>query len=316
MFEFNNKIVSVTAQAPATCANVAVGFDLLGFPITALHDVITLTRNSGTNIVLENIESNDKLPLDVDKNVASAVIKNFCQAHDLPFNFNITLKKGIPLGSGLGGSAASAVAAMLALNAFLIKPMDNAELASYAIFGEEIACGSRHADNVVPCLYGGMTLTRSVDPLEVIALPVPDVFCVVVHPKIRLDTRNSRGVLPNELPLKTYVKQSANLASFIAALYENNLELMAKCLEDVLIEPLRAKLVPGFDSVKQAAIGAGALGASLSGSGPSVFAFASNEQAAEKVQAAMMKAFLDENIQCEGWLCKISQTGAAITNIQ
>jgi len=312
MLTLNNKITSTTAFAPATCANVAVGFDLLGFPMNVIGDEITLTRYDGADIIIENIEANEKLPYDCEKNVASAVIKKFCQEHKLAMNFSLHIRKGIPLGSGMGGSAASAVAALIALNGFLSQPVERAELVSYALYGEEIACGNQHGDNVVPCLYGGMTLIRSLDPLDVIQLPIPNLFYILVHPNLRLDSREARPILPKELPLTTYVNQSANLASFIVALYENRMDLIKKCLQDVLVEPLRSKLVPGFTQVKKAALAAGALGSSLSGSGPSVFAFASTERMALKIKTDMMKAFMNKNIESNGWVNRISNTGAAL----
>ncbi len=312
MLKINDKITSATAFAPATCANVAVGFDLLGFAVNVIGDEIILTRNDGSDIIIEQIESNEILPSNPDENVASAVIKRFCQEHKLPMNFSLHIRKGIPLGSGMGGSAASAVAAMVALNAFLSQPVDRAQLATYAIYGEEIACGHKHGDNVVSCLYGGMTLTRSLEPLDVIQLPVPDLFCILVHPKLRLDTQESRAILPNKLPLTTYVSQSANLASFIVALYENRQDLIKKCLHDVLVEPWRSRLVPGFIQVKNAALAAGALGSSLSGSGPSIFAFAPTEAIAKKVKIKMIEAFMNKNIESNGWVSRISDTGATL----
>lgn len=313
MLVINEKITATTAFAPATCANVAVGFDLLGFPINQIGDEITLSRNDTSDIIVEQIEPNNILPSHPDKNIAVAVIRKFCQDHQLPVNFSLHIRKGIPLSSGMGGSAASAVAALVALTGFLTQPIDRAELISYAVYGEEIACGNPHGDNVVPCLYGGMTLIRSLDQPDIIQLPVPDLFCTLVHPQLQLDTRAARAALPEQLPLSTYIKQSTNLASFIVALYENRLDLIKKCLDDVLIEPYRSKLVPGFDHAKQAALAAGALGASLSGSGPCVFAFASSVTIAETIKTKMMAAFMNENIDSQGWISTISKNGATLT---
>lgn len=314
MLEFNAAIKTVRAFAPATCANVAVGFDLLGFPIAAVGDEVILTRTEKPGIQIAAIESKQELPMDVDKNVASAVIKKFCQRHQLPMHFALTLKKGIPIGSGMGGSAASAVAALVALNGFLKNPVSLQTLAYTAIEGEEMVSGSKHGDNVVPCLLGGMTLTRHIDPLDVIQLPIPNVQCVLVHPELRVDTRDARAVLPQEFPLKTFTQQSANLAGFIAALYQNNIALLQACLVDVLIEPKRAKLVKGFSQVKQAALKTGALGASLSGSGPTVFAFAKTESDAGAILTAMQAAFHAEGVASEAWSCPISPKGAFICN--
>jgi len=315
MLCFNEKITSVTAYAPATCSNLAVGYDLLGFPINSIGDTITLTRHTHDALIIQQIESQDTLPTDPEKNVATAVIKKFCDDHNLPRNFSLSIRKGIALGSGMGGSAASSVAALTALNGFLQKPVDLATLADYAIFGEALACGNRHADNAVPCLYGGMTLTRSLDPLDVIRLPDFNGFCILIHPKLRLDTRESRAALPSNLPLATYVQQSANLAAFIVGLYEQNNALIKRSLQDVLIEPWRAALVKGFTETKHAALAGGALGCSLSGSGPSVFALAASKIAAEKAKAAMMHAFLEKGIESHGWVSNIRNKGAEVTAI-
>jgi homoserine kinase len=312
MLEFNPDVTATTAFAPATCANVAVGFDVLGFPLKGVGDRVTLTRTDEPGIRVELYAPDTDIPLDPDKNIASAVIQNFCKQHGLPVHFILILHKGIPIGSGMGGSAASAVAALVALNGFLKIPASLAQLAEVAIEGEGMVSGSKHADNVVPCLYGGMTLTHSMDPLRVVQLPTPNVFCVLVHPQLRVDTADARAALPDSFPLKAYVQQSANLAGFIAALYEDDVALLAASLSDVLIEPARGALVKGFDAVKQAALEAGALGASFSGSGPSMFAFAKNEAEAAVIQQAMQGAFLDEGVQSQAWVCPVSKQGAAL----
>lgn len=309
---FKNNSVTVSAFAPASCANVAVGFDILGFALDCVGDTVSLTRHQDKHLIIEAIEAEENLPYDIDKNIATWVIKEYCEAKQLPMNFTVRIKKGIALGSGMGGSAASAVAALMALNEFLSEPMDLITLASYAIAGEELVSGSKHGDNVVPCLYGGMTLNRSIEPLDVIQLPLIDLFCILIHPNLRVDTRDARAILPKEMPLKTYVKQSANLATFIAGLYEARYDLIQQSLDDVLIEPWRAKLVKGFYEVKAAAIAANALGASLSGSGPSMFAFAKTLPDANRIKENMIAAFASVDIASTGWVSKINPVGARI----
>lgn len=303
---------SITAFAPATCANVAVGFDILGFAFAGVGDYVTLTPRNDQHIVIERIDGDSSLPQAVEKNVASAVVQAVCRDRQLPYGFSLQLKKGIPLGSGMGGSAASTVAALVAVNAFLDEPLTRAQLIHYALLGEEVASGHRHLDNVVACLYGGLVLVHTREPLEVVSLPLPDVYCVIVHPHLRLDTREARHVLAPMLPLARYVEQSAHLAAFIASLYQNNPFLLQRSLTDVLIEPQRAALVPGFYAVKQAAIDAGALGVSLSGSGPSLFALTRDHAAAVQVSAAMQQAFMTENIAADVWVTRMSAEGARI----
>lgn len=313
MNSINNNIHSVTAFAPATCANVAVGFDVLGFSFESVGDYVTLTRRDDNKVIIETIHSDDRLPFDTDKNTASLVIQQLCQDLTLNAGFSIHIKKGIPLSSGMGGSAASAVAALIACNAFLTTPLSYYELAHYALLGEELTSGQQHADNIVPCIFGGLTLTLSLNPIEVVHLPIPDVYCVLVHPHLHVSTIQARKILKSELPLRDYVKQSAHLAAFIAALYTNNMSLLQKSLTDVLIEPQRAAFVPGFYKIKKAALEAGALGVSFSGSGPSIFALAKHKRDAEKIGKVMREQLQAENINSDCWISRISKHASRVT---
>lgn len=312
MRALKSTIHTVTAFAPASCANVAVGFDILGFAFADVGDCVSVSRRDDSNIVIESIEGNDEIPKELNNNVASAVVQAVCSDLALKCGFSISIKKGIPLGSGMGGSAASTVAALVALNGFLEEPLSNNELIHYALLGEEVATGHRHYDNIVACLFGGLVLVHSVEPLEVIALPIPDLYCVIVHPHFRLDTRRARKALSDTLLLKEYVQQSAHLAAFIAGLYRKDNALLQHSLQDIIIEPHRAALVPGYYPVKQAALDAGALGAGLSGSGPSLFAFAIAQEQAEKICQAMCLAFANENLKTDSWITRISEQGAKI----
>jgi len=307
-----NNLKTITAFAPATSANLAVGFDLLGFALDNIGDKVTLTCRNDEQIKIKSINANEELPTAIKKNVASAVILNAKEKLDLNIGFDINIEKGIPLGSGMGGSAASAVAALTALNAFLENPLPKHKLAELALYGEKIATGTKHPDNVVPCIFGGLTLTRSIKPISVIELPIPKLHCVIVHPNLRLDTKDSRKVLTEPFPLDKIVKQTANLASLIAALYTDNMDLLKKSLEDVLIEPRRAKLVPNFYHVKNAALANGAIGASLSGSGPSMFALAEDETRAINIANAMVLEFKRADIDAQYWISKISSRAASI----
>ena len=313
MNSINTNIHSVTAFAPATCANVAVGFDILGFALESVGDYVTLNCRDDNKIIIESIHSDENLPLDADKNTASFVIQKLCQDLKLDIGFSIKIKKGIPLSSGMGGSAASAVAALVACNAFLTTPLSSEQLAQYALLGEELASGQQHADNIVPCIFGGLTLTHSLNPIEVVQLPIPDVYCVLTHPHLHISTEQARKILKSELPLKDYVKQSANLAAFISALYSNNISLLQKSLTDVLIEPQRAQFVPGFYKMKQAVLEAGALGVSFSGSGPSIFAFAKDNSCAVEISKVMREQLKNENIDSDCWISRISKNAAHVT---
>ena len=299
----NKNIQTNKAFAPATCANVAVGYDILGFAVNGIGDTVTLTKRDDNRIQICSIQSEDELPADSEKNVCSAVILKALKGLNIEIGLDIEIIKGIPLASGMGGSAASSVAALLALNGFLTKPLTKIELVTYALHGEHIASKKGHPDNVVPCIYGGLTLIRSVDPVDVIQLPVPEnLYSAIVHPHMRIDTEMSRKMVRKELPVEDFVKQSANLSAFIISLYENNLDLMKKSLTDVLIEPYRKILIPGFDKIKKRVLEIGGIGMSLSGSGPSLFALADNSKTAEAIKKEMISIFNEEGLKSEGWI--------------
>ncbi len=309
-------IHSVTAFAPATCANVAVGFDILGFAFHAVGDSVTLTRRNDNKIVIEKIDSTEKLPSEIERNTASVVIQKVCEDLRVNHGFSLHIHKKIPLSSGMGGSAASAVAALVAFNAFLESPLTAHQLAQYALLGEEVASGHQHADNIVPCIFGGFTLVQSASPIAVIKLPTPDVTCILVHPHLHVPTREARSVLAASISLKDYIKQSANLAAFISCLYSNDKAILKTSLTDILIEPQRAQFVPGFYAIKQAALEAGALGVSFSGSGPSIFAFADNEAEAANIANAMCDQLKLLNMNYDYWISSISDQAAHVTEIK
>ncbi|CDZ75983.1 Homoserine kinase [Legionella massiliensis] len=312
MNRINPAIKSVTAFAPATSANVAVGFDILGFALDAIGDRVRLTRRDDKKIVVESINSKDVLPRELHKNTASIAVEKLCRSMSLDLGFSIHIDKGIPLCSGMGGSAASAVAALVACNQFLTTPLTLEELAFFALSGEQAASGAAHYDNIIPCLYGGLTLIHSQKPLKIIQLPIPQLYAVIIHPHLQVSTREARKVLRQTVALKDYVRQSAKLASFIAALYENDYLLLKESLNDLIIEPQRAQFVPGFYEIKMAALDAGALGMSFSGSGPALFAFAATEKEAADISEAMCLVLHKQNIASDCWLTPISKKAAHV----
>jgi homoserine kinase len=213
----------------------------------------------------------------------------------------------------MGGSAASAVAAIVAANAFLKTPLPPEKQLHYALLGEAVASGAAHADNAAPCLLGGLILTLVSEPLEYVSLPVPrGILCVLVHPHLRVDTKTARGILRREISLSEHVSQSARLAGFIAACYRDDLSLLKRSLTDLIIEPQRAKLVPGFAEAKAEALQAGALGCSLSGSGPSVFAWTDSAKSADRIAGAMVVAFEKAGHSADRWISPVSPSGARI----
>jgi homoserine kinase len=231
---------------------------------------------------------------------------------DLPFGFELYIEKGIPLGSGLGGSAASAVAAVVAAAALVDQPLERTRLLKFAMQGEAVASGSVHVDNIAPSLYGGLVLTVGIDNPFVKQIPVPDsVRCVIVHPHMVLATREARAILRRTVELSDVIWQQANLAGFLAACYTSDLALMRESLQDVVIEPQRQVLIPGFVDVKQGALAAGAIGASISGAGPTVFAWAEAADA-ENVRAEMVAAFRKHGLETDSWVSDIGREGARV----
>lgn len=300
----------VSAFAPATSANLGVGFDILGLALDAVGDTVTLTKREDKQIVIEKINSVTGLPLEPTKNTASFAVQKMCEDLGIETGFSLQIDKGIAMGSGMGGSAASAVAAVVALNGFLSAPVSKESLVEYALYGEEIASGGRHADNVAPCVFGGITLIRSIAPMEVINLPYPELYCVIVHPHLQVETKSARGILSPTVPLKKYIEQSAALAAAICAFYQKDVGLLRRSMQDLIIEPQRAALVTGYYDVKQAAIDAGATSATLSGSGPSLLAFCESKAGAESVAQAMLAAFKQHQVEADHWISQINPNGA------
>lgn len=312
MTPLNDSVLSVTAFAPATSANVIAGFDILGFPIPDLGDTVTITRQSQQGLTLEIASDGYLSPAKTTSNVATLVIEQVITTLQITAGFVVHLKKGIPMSSGLGGSAASSIAALVAFNGFLKQPLSTAQILHYALFGEEKSGGTAHADNITPCLLGGLHLISAMDPIEYVPLPHLNLPCVLIHPHLQIVTKQSRQALQSTITLQSYVQQSRHLATFIAGLYRNDITLLKRGLQDVLIEPQRAKLLPCFYQVKKAALDFGAIAASFSGSGPSMFALAENTNQAKQIASQMQAAFWQENIASDYWITAISEQGAHI----
>jgi homoserine kinase len=304
---------SATAFAPASVGNVAVGFDILGHTVAALGDRVRAVRTEAPGVTIRSIGGVvADLPLATDKNTAGMAALAVQRELDVPFGFELTIEKGIPLGSGLGGSAASAVAAVVATTALLDSPPSRTQMLKFAMQGEAVASGSVHVDNIAPSLFGGLILTVGIDNPFVKPIPVPEsVRCVIVHPHMVLATREARAILSKTVSLSDVIWQQANLAGFLAGCFSNDLALIRESLLDVVIEPQRQVLIPGFAAVKQAALAAGALGASISGAGPTVFAWAEEAQA-EEVRLGMVAAFGAVGLETDSWVSAIDRDGARV----
>ena len=300
--------------APATVANVSCGFDSLGFAVDEIGDEMTFIKTPNKGVEITNITGAD-LTYDVDKNAASAVVKKMLLEANADFGVELTIHKGFSPGSGLGSSAASAAGAAFGANKLLGDIYSELELTKFAMFGEEVACGTPIADNVSAAIYGGFVLVRSYQPLEIIKLPVPSELRVVaIHPQIEVKTKDARDVLPTKIALKDAVTQWANVGGLISGLYDNNYDLISNSLEDIIVEPVRKTLIPFFDNVKNAAIDAGALGAGISGSGPTIFALCKGDETAKKVYHAIEKSYRDKGIDFEMFISKVNPNGMKIIN--
>lgn len=302
-----------TAFAPASVGNVAIGFDILGFSVAAIGDRVTARRTEAAGVTIKAIRGVvQDLPLDAAKNTAGRAVIALHDAQPPGFGFELTIDKGIPLASGLGGSAASAVAAVVAANALLPQPRTQLQLLQYAMHGEAVASGSMHVDNIAPSLYGGLVLTVGIDHPRVKQIPVPEAIrAVIVHPHMFLSTRQARAILKGSVEMADFVWQTANLAGFISGCYTNDLDMLRESFEDVVIERQRAALIPGFGEVRRAALSAGAIGCSISGAGPTVFAWCL-QQHAEAVREAMVLEFSQHDLKSDHWVITLEASGAHV----
>jgi homoserine kinase len=296
-------------------ANVAVGFDILGFAIHGVGDRVTVSKDStGRGVLIESIGGIFvDLPTDPQRNTASAALLAMIEDRRLDHGFRISIEKGIPLGSGMGGSAASAVAAVVAANRLLAEPAPSEELLAYCMVGERAASGAAHADNVAPCLYGGLTAVVASDPPRVVQIPLPPgLLNVLVHPHLEVATRDARAALRHEVPLAEAVEQSMYLCGFLAGCFTGDAGLVGGSLVDLFAEPTRSRLIPGFAAARAAALERGALGLAISGSGPSVFAWATTEPAARQVEAAVRQVFDKHALASDSWVGPINHQGAVV----
>ena len=308
-------VKSISVFAPATVANVACGFDIFGFAVDNPGDKITLTRTDEPGIrITDIIGDGGRLPREAHRNTASIAIQSFLTHIGQPdLGVDVVLHKQMPLGSGLGSSAASAVAGVFAINELLDRPLTTRQLIPFAMEGERIACGSAHADNVGPSLLGGFVVVRSYQPLDVIRIQTSaTLFCTLVHPDIEVNTKDARFILKNEVSLKNTITQMGNVAGLIAGLMTPDYDLISRSLVDVIIEPVRSILIPEFAEAKQAALQNGALGCSISGSGPSMFALCRDAETASRVGASMQHAFLSAGITSEAYVSEINQQGPKV----
>lgn len=305
---------SVTVFAPASSANLGSGFDVFGLAVEGPGDFLRLEENSSGLVRIVSISGDQgRLSKVVGENTAGVALSAYLRAAGINKGFDIHLKKKLPLGSGLGSSAASAVAAVFAANELSGRPMTKYELIRWAAEGEQVASGSVHADNIAPSMLGGITLVRTMEADDILSLPVPaGMRLVVVHPHVEVKTSDARKVLPRKISLKTGITQWANTASLTAACYRNDLQLFGRAMTDLVAEPARRVLIPCYDEVKSTVVAAGAVGCCISGAGPSILAVFTSSAAASTGAAAMKSIYRTAGIGCDVLITRVDRKGARI----
>lgn len=302
---------TVKIKSPGTVANLVCGFDILGLALNEPADWMELSLLDKPEIIIQN-KDDFNLPTDPAKNVAGVVLQSIIEIQGGNTGFRLSVEKHIKPGSGIGSSAASAAGAAVAANHLLGNIFSNEELVQFAMNGEKLASGVKHADNIAPCIYGGVTLIRSIHPLDIVSIPAPDMFVTVVHPQIEVRTADARQILKQQVLLKDAIKQWGNIAGLVTGFMKNDYELIGRSLEDVIIEPVRSILIPGFDELKSKCKEAGALGGGISGSGPSVFMLSKNEKKARDVESVMKDIYNRIGIQYNTYVTTINNKGVEI----
>ena len=304
----------IRAFAPATVANVSCGFDIFGFAVDQPGDEVVLTLTKDEEVTITAITGDEgKLSTDPQKNTAGVGVLTFLEGIGVKQGVSIELHKKLPLGSGMGSSAASSVAALVAINKLMGEPLNRKELLPFAMEAERVACGAAHADNVAPSLLGGFVLVRGYSPLDVVNIPTPpNLYCVLVHPQVELKTSDSRQVLRSSISLKDAITQWGNIAGLVAGLMKPDYGLISRSLKDVVAEPVRSVLIPGFDIIKELAIKEGALGCGISGSGPTIFSLCMEREQASRIGKAIQNQFSEYKLHSEVFVSKINNEGAKI----
>jgi homoserine kinase len=302
---------TIKVQAPATVANLVCGFDILGMCLHKPYDIMEVNLLDEKKVMIRSADGYN-LPENPAENTAGAPLIEMLNEIEEKLGFEVIIHKHIKPGSGIGSSAASAAGATVAANLLLDGRFNNEDLVRFAMFGEKVATGVKHADNIAPCIYGGITLIRSIFPLDIISIPAPDLYVTVVHPQIEVKTADARQILRKEVLLKDAIKQWGNIAGLVAGFMKNDRSLIGRSLEDVIIEPVRSILIPGFDEVKQKSKEAGALGGGISGSGPSIFMLSEDESTATDVENVMTEIYERIGIPYHSYVTTINHQGVTV----
>lgn len=302
---------TIKIKTPATVANLVCGFDVLGMCLHEPYDIMEVSLLNEKKIIIHTKDGYE-LPKDPQLNTAGAPLIELMNSLDDEIGFEVTIQKNIKPGSGLGSSAASAAGAVFAANHLLQNRFSKENLVRFAMFGEKLASGVKHADNVAPAIFGGITLIRSIFPLDIISISAPPLFITVVHPQIEVKTADARQILRKEVLLKDAIKQWGNIGGLVAGLIKQDYELIGRSMEDVIIEPVRSILIPGFDLIKKQCKEAGALGGGISGSGPSIFMLSKNETTAQQVEQIMKNIYLHISLAHYTYVTTLNTQGCTI----
>lgn len=303
--------MKVTVHAPGTVANLVCGFDILGLALQEPYDIMEVSLLNTPEVIIHNRDAYG-LPPEPERNVAGVVLLAVMEKVGGTTGFEVTIEKHIKPGSGIGSSAASAAGAAVAANYLLGNPFNTDEVVQLAMNGEKLASGVKHADNIAPCILGGVSLIRSIHPLDIISIPSPDLFVTVVHPQIEVRTSDARQILRQQVLLKDAIRQWGNIAGLVTGFLKNDLDLIGRSLEDVIIEPVRSILIPGFDEVKKSCKEAGALGGGISGSGPSIFMLSRDRATAKAVEQEMKAVYERIGIDYHTYVTTINKQGVWI----
>ncbi len=301
----------VKVHCPGTVANLVCGFDILGLALDEPYDIMEVTLLDEPIVTIIN-KDNYNLPTDPEKNVAGVVLLSMMAATNKRIGFEVSIEKRIKPGSGIGSSAASAAGAAVAANHLLGNIFSDEEVVQFAMNGEKLASGVKHADNIAPCILGGVSLIRSIHPLDIVSIPSPKMYVTVIHPQIEVRTSDARQILRQQVLLKDAIRQWGNIAGLVTGFMKNDYDLISRSLEDVIIEPVRSILIPGFDEVKSNCIKAGALGGGISGSGPSVFMLSKDDTTAKKLASVMKEVYDRIGIDYHTYVTTINQKGVEI----
>ena len=303
----------IKVYSPSTVANLSCGFDVLGLCLNTPYDEIEVIKNPDRKITLDILESQyDNIPKNVDENTGGVPAKLILNDLGLDFGFDIKIKKGIPLCGGLGSSAATSVGVVFAINQILDQQLTRKEMLQYAIEGEKVSVSTPHADNVAPCLFGGLTLIRNTKSLDVVNIPISEFSIVLIHPHIKINTEDARKMLPEKINLNSAIEQWGNLGALVFGFSSDNHQLIKRSMNDIIIEPLRSSLIPGFDTIKDNALKLGALGCGISGSGPTIFALCDSSEIASHIGSTSKDHYKSLGLDCDIFISEVNHKGPVV----